>query len=347
MKFNVKILVISILVLFAFSFALLPVAYPGTTRKVKMTTLAPRGSSYYKSLKRMGEEWRKLSSGSVKLIIYPGGIQGGEAAMVDRMRIGQSQAAMLTVVGLAEIEPAVRGLQSFPMMFNSLEEVDYVGKRLRPMLEKRLLEKGYVVLFWADAGWVRFFSHGPMVTPGDLKKMKLFTWAGYPAQVDIMKSAGYNPVPLETGDILPGLQTGLIDVVPMPPFFALARQVYLPAPNMLALNWAPLVGATVVTSRAWEKIPAPLREKLQAAAVLTGEEIKASGRRENLESVRTMEEKWGLKVHPVSPEVKEEWRTSVEVVYPRIRGAIVPAEIFDEVVGLLKEYRGQNQKISK
>ena len=67
--------------------------------------------------------------------------------MVRRMRVGQLQAGTLTTVGLAEIEPAVTGLQNMPMMFRSLEEVDYIGEKLQPMLEKRLLEKGFVVLF--------------------------------------------------------------------------------------------------------------------------------------------------------------------------------------------------------
>ncbi len=70
------------------------------------------------------------------------------------------------------------------------------------------------MLFWGDAGWVRFFSKEPVLHPADLKKLKLFVWAGDNQQVDIMKALGYQPVPLETGDILPGLQTGLIDAVP-------------------------------------------------------------------------------------------------------------------------------------
>jgi len=339
MKITFRILILSIL----FSSFAIPVSQAAVT-KIKLTTLAPRGSSYYKILKKMGDEWKDLSDGSVRLIIYPGGIQGGEAAMVDRMRINQSQAALLTAVGLSEIEPAVKGLQSLPMMFNNLEEVDYIGSRLRPRLEKRLEDKGFQVIFWVDVGWVRFFSKEPMITPDDLKKMKVFSWAGNTAQVDIMHDAGFNPVPLETADILPGLQTGLIDVVPMPPFYALARQVYLPAPNMLKLDWAPLVGAAVITRQAWNKIPVELRESLLAAASRAGAEIKASGRNENQESVLTMEKKWGLKVHPVSPGLKEEWRRSMEKIYPKIRGAIVPADIFDEVVRLLKEYRDKSDK---
>jgi len=337
MKIKFKIFVLSILCI-----CIVPPTSPAAATKIKLTTLAPRGSSYYKILKKMGDEWRKLSDGSIRLVIYPGGIQGGEAAMVDRMRINQSQAALLTAVGLSEIEPAVNGLQSFPVMFNNLDEVDYIGRGLHPRLEKRLEEKGFHVIFWVDVGWVRFFSRSPMITPADLKKMKLFTWVGNTRQVDIMQSAGFNPVPLETADIIPGLQTGLIDVVSMPPFYALARQVYLPAPNMLDLDWAPLIGAAVITKKAWDKIPVEFRDGLLSAASRAGEEIRAAGRRENSESVLTMEEKWGLKVHSVSPEIKEEWRMSMEKIYPEIRGTIVPADIFDEVVRLLKEYRDEN-----
>lgn len=337
MKTKFKILILSILY-----FSIVSLGYPADTTRIKLTTLAPRGSSYYNILKKMGDEWREISDGSIRLIIYPGGIQGGEAAMVDRMRIDQSQSAFLTAVGLSEIEPAVKGLQSLPMMFNNLEEVDYIGSCLRPRLEKRLKEKGFQVIFWADVGWVRFFSRDPMITPADLKKMKLFAWVGNTAQTDIMHTAGFNPVSLETADILPGLQTGLIDVVPMPPFYALAQQVYLPAPNMLDLDWAPLAGAAVITMKAWNEIPVELREGLLEAASRAGAEIKAAGRRENHESVLTMEKKWGLKVHPVSPEVKEEWRRRMEKIYPEIRGKIVPADIFDEVVRLLKEYRANN-----
>jgi hypothetical protein len=49
--------------------------------------------------------------------------------------------------------------------------------------------------------------------------------------------------------------------------------------------------------------------------------------------------KRGLRVHPVTPEVEAEWRREVEAAYPKIRGVIVPADMFDEVVKQLKAYR--------
>lgn len=311
--------------------------------KVKLATLAPTGSTYHKSLLGLREQWRKLSDGKVDLIIYADGKLGGEADTVNLMSVNSVQASMLTAIGLSEIVRGVEGLQSIPMGFHSLDEVDYVGEKLQPLLQTRLAKKGFVVLFWSDAGWVRFFSKTLFTTPEELKKLKLFTWAGNPALVEIWKSAGYNPVPLETADILPSLQTGLLDVVPAPPVFALVSQMDSRAPYMLELNWAPLVGACVIRKETWEDIPADLREPLLKVAAATGAEIKANGRKESDESVKAMEKR-GLKVTHVTPELEAQWRTAAEATYPQIRGPIVPTDMFDQAMAAIKEYRAKQGK---
>ncbi len=311
------------------------------TVRINLGTLAPRGSGYHQSLQAMAEAWRK--EGSVRLVVYPDGTQGGEADMVRLMRIGSLQAGLFTAVGLSQIEPAVSGLQDTPMLFQTLEEFEYVNDKLRPSLEKRMAEKGFVVLFWADAGWVRFFSKEPVLVPDDMKRMKIAVWAGYPDQVDIMRKAGYTPVPLETSDILPGLQTGMVNMATLPPIFALAGQLDLRAPHMLKLNWAPLVGACIVKRDAWEKIPAAARESLLGAAVQAGKEIRANSRKENDEAVVAMQKR-GLKVHEPTPDQIQLWRKEAEKTYPEIRGRLIPAEVFDEVQQYVREYRASGAR---
>jgi TRAP-type C4-dicarboxylate transport system substrate-binding protein len=308
--------------------------------KVKLATLAPTGSSYHQSLLALRETWKKASNGGVDLIVYADGKLGGEADTVNLMSVKSVQASMLTAVGLAEIELGVAGLQSIPMGFRNLDEVDYVGEKLRPLLQERLEKKGFVVLFWTDAGWVRFFAKKPFATPDEFKKLKLFTWAGNPSQVEIYQSAGFNPVPLETADILPGLQTGLIEAVPAPPIFALAGQMDARAPYMLDLNWAPLVGACVIRKETWDKIPAELHDALFKAAAAAGAEIKANARKESAESVKAMEKR-GLKVMKISAEQEAGWRRAAEAIYPKIRGTLVPADVFDQALAAIREYRAQ------
>jgi TRAP-type C4-dicarboxylate transport system substrate-binding protein len=129
--------------------------------RVNLGTLAPQGSIYHRALLAMRQEWAQSPEGGVRLVIYPDGTQGGEADMVRLMRIGMLQSGLLTSVGLGYIEPEMAGLQAMPLMFHDLHEFDYVSERLRPRLEKRLLNRGFVVLFWIDAGWVRFFTKTP------------------------------------------------------------------------------------------------------------------------------------------------------------------------------------------
>jgi len=309
---------------------------------VKLATVLPSGTSYHRILQAMAEEWRK-APGGVPVTIYTGSQMGDEADVVRRMGIGQLQAGVLSVGGLSEIDKSVTALSYMPMMFRSLEEVVYVREKLEPDLETRLLNKGYVTLFWGDTGWVRFFSREPVIHPDDLKKLKIFASARDTYQVDLMKSLGYQPVPLVTNDILPGLQTGMISAVWLPPFYALSGQVNGRARHMLELDWAPLVGATIITRKSWEAIPAETREVLLKAARFAGEQMRVRGRTEADQAVEAMKKR-GLKVQPVSSQIEAEWRTFAEQVYPKIRGTLVPAAMFDEVQRLLKEYRARPAK---
>ena len=260
--------------------------------------------------------------------------------MVRRMRVGQLQAGFLTAVGLTEIEPAVAGLQNLPMMFNSLDEVDQIGLKLQPLLERQLQKKGFKVLFWVNAGWVHFFAKSPVSTPDDLRQLKVFTWAGSPEVVDLYKGAGFNPVPLETKDILPGLQTGMISAVPLPPFIANATQVDTRAPFMLDLNWAPLVGAAVMTTKTWNRLAPATKDAVMGIAKERGSSIQTIGRREATQSVAAMKQR-GLKVISPSEEAKAQWRKAAEAAYPKIRGTIVPEETFDRVNEWIRDARKQ------
>jgi TRAP-type transport system periplasmic protein len=304
----------------------------------RIGTLAPKNSLYHRQLLEVGEAWRAAQGGNAKYVVFPDGSQGGEAELARRMRIGQIQGALLSVVGLNEIEPSISALQSMPLLFKSWDEVDYVREKMRPAMEKKFLDKGFIVLAWGDAGWVRFFSKEPVLRPDDFKKMKFFSFAGESEQQEIMKSLGYTPVPLETADILPAIQTGMINVVPSTPYFALATQVFNTAPNMLEINWAPIVGALVVTQKAWDDMAPAGQQALKVAGEKAGVLIRNKARQEVDEAVDAMRKR-GLIVNKPNAEQLREWSELAEKLYPRIRGNLVPAETFDEVFKHLKAYR--------
>ena len=333
---------ITIGALLALSF-LAPQASSAADVALRMGTLAPKNSLYHRQLLELGEAWRGAEGTGAKFTVYPDGSQGGEAEMARRMRIGQLQGALLSVVGLREIEPSISALQNLPLLFRSWEELDYVREKMRPAMEKKFLEKGFVVIGWGDAGWVRFFSKEAAVRPDDFKRMKFFAWGAEQEQQSIMKSLGYTPVPLETADILPSIQTGMINVVPSTPYFALASQVYTTAPHMLDINWAPIVGALVVTKKAWDAMTPAGQDTLRSAGEKAGGSMRAQARREVDEAVVAMQKR-GLIVHKPNLAEMQEWNALAEQLYPRIRGTMVPAETFDEVFRHVKAYRAQGSK---
>jgi TRAP-type transport system periplasmic protein len=308
-------------------------------KQLRIGTMAPKNSLYHRQMMELGEVWRAAQGSGAKYQVFTDGSQGGEAELARRMRIGQLQGALLSVVGLREIEPSIAALQNLPLLFKSWDEVDYVREKMRPAMEKRFLDKGFVVLAWGDAGWVRFFSKDAAVRPDDYKRMKFFAWGAEAEQQAIMKSLGYTPVPLETSDILPAIQTGMINVVPSTPYFALASQIYNSAPNMLEINWAPIVGALVITRKAWDDMTPAAQDALRGASDKAGVQIRAKARQEVDEAVDAMKKR-GLVVNRPTPEQMREWNDLVEKLYPRIRGTMVPAETFDEVFVHLKAYRG-------
>jgi len=307
---------------------------------IKLGTLAPDGSPWHQSLQLMGERWRKISGGQVKLVIYPGGVLGDEPDMVNKMRIGQIQAAGLSGAGLSGMEPGVMALQ-IPMMFDSYEELDYVRERIAPRLEKLLEGRGYVVLNWGDVGWVHFFSTRPATRLADMRAMKLFTWAGDNETLELWKSNGFRAVPLAATDILTGLQTGLIDAVPTTPLYALLNQSFGIARNMNDVKWAPLIGATVVSKRVWDSIPAGQRTEMLAVARDAGVGMQGAIRKMGDEAIATMQKR-RLQVNHADAATVADWRKEAETVYPKLRGSMIPADLFDEVRRLRDEYRSSS-----
>jgi TRAP-type C4-dicarboxylate transport system substrate-binding protein len=314
--------------------------------RIRLATLVPSGTSYHHSLQAMGAKWKKASGGALTLTIYADGIQGSEPETVRRMRVGQLQAAVLTVTGLSEIDPSVSALQKMPLMFRSLEEEAYVRAKLAPELERRLAEKGFVVLFWADAGWVRFFSKEPALLPQDFRKMKVVVSAGDNDQFEVMKAAGYNPVLLEWSDALTGLQTGMVNALATVPLHALTSQFFTVTHHMLEVNWLPLVGALIMTKGSWDALSSAEREAMLKSAAECGQEFQAQGYAENQQAVDVMKKR-GLQVHSVAAEEEAEWRRFSEGLYPNVRGRIVPADTFDQVVQILREYRASQRASGK
>ncbi len=316
---------------------LLSAAPANAQMTIKMATLVPEGSSWYLIIKEAAEKWKKISNGKVIVNIYPGGVAGDDPDVVRKMKLGTLHAGVITAVGVADIDKSVYAL-GVPMMYNSYDEVYSVLEKMRPRLEADIQKEGFVVLNWADGGWVRFFTQKPVATPDDLKKLSLFAWANDTDSIDIMKSLGFNMRPLPTTEIATALQTGLINAVPVSPQAAVITQYFNYAKYMTDLNWELLLAATVIRKSVWDKIPAELHGPFLEVTQEMGKKLQADIREGGVRDVEAMKKR-GLTVVPVDARAREAWIKTVETAYPMIRGRIVPAEAFDEALKYRDEYR--------
>lgn len=309
--------------------------------KIRLATLAPKGTSFDRLLLTMGEQWAKAPEGGAALVVYTDGTMGSEQQVIRRMRVGQLQAGMLTSDGLAMIDPSVKALQEIPMMYRTAAEADYVRSRMINDIEKRMEDHGFVVIAWSIAGFARFFSKQPALHPQDFLHMKQGVGVDDLQETQILNSIGGHPVGLDWTNTLTALQTGMVDSITTIPVHALGAQFNTAVSHMLDIKWVPISGGIVLTKKTWDALPASTRTAMQQAAETAANGMEKESLSEDAAAVTAMQ-KHGLQVHAMNPQMQHEWEQFfMDNIWPKIRGNVVQADAFDQVRRLVLEYRKQ------
>jgi TRAP-type C4-dicarboxylate transport system substrate-binding protein len=304
--------------------------------RVKLATQAPDGSPWHRILEDMGHEWQETTGGRVRLVIYPGGVAGDDGATLRKIRHRQLQGTTLTV-GLSDLDAAFNVFR-IPFFFESTEEVFYVLDRLTPLLEERLAEQGFVNVHWGYGGWLHIFSNRPTPSVEDLRGLKMYTGAT-DRMVRLWRQNGFNPVSLSTSDIMVGLQSGMIDGLPASPLIALAFQWFRRTPYMLDPGFAPLIGATLIDVKTWEKLSESDRAAILAVSREAGDRLAEEIPRKDEEALSEMIMR-GLQVIRVDLNGGDDrWRSTADDFAASFRAAMVPEEVFDLALRYRNEYR--------
>ncbi|MBN2360219.1 MAG: TRAP transporter substrate-binding protein DctP [Deltaproteobacteria bacterium] len=329
---------------FSLSCALLALAAePAAAGKIaiKMGTVAPQGTVWHKAMLEMAEVFSQETGGQIELKVYAG-VVGDETTIVRKLRIGQLHAATLTNSGLALITTEPMAVQ-LPMLFDNYQEQDAVFAQMQPLFDQALLDDGYVTLTWSDGGWFYFFTKRPATAVSDVKGMKMWMWANDPKALQAFAEIGFSPVVLSSVDVIPSLQTGLIEVFPTTPISAVALQSYRQTPHMIDVRWGSLIGGTVITKQAWDRIPEPARARIRARCFEVGNRLTEAVRREEANALAAMKSK-GLVVHTPSGEQMAEWHAMAKRSLAIVRGGSVDAALADRALQLRDAYRAQRAR---
>jgi TRAP-type C4-dicarboxylate transport system substrate-binding protein len=267
---------------------------------IKFATIAPEGSTWLNIMKEYDAAVRKESGGRLGFKIYPGGVQGEDKDVIKKIRIGQLHSAGLTGVGLGEIAPKVRILDA-PFLFKNYEEVDLIYAKLQKEFEDAFLEKNFVLLGWAEVGFVYVFSNSPVRSVADLNGVKMWMWEGDPVAEATFKTLGVNAIPLSVVDVLTSLQTGLINGAYVSPYAAVALQWNTRVKYMMGTPIADACGAVVIAKKVFDTLPTDLQEILVRHGRTYMRKLTEKSREENAAAIQTLKNN-GVTVIDVSAE---------------------------------------------
>lgn len=310
-------------------------AYAAT--EIKLAILAPEGTAWHQVMTAWDKELQEKTSGRVKLKIYAGGVLGDEKDIIRKMRIGQVHAAGFTGVGLGLVNPSVRVME-LPMLVSNYQEADALAKKLQPKLSAGFEQKGFVLLGWAETGFVNVFSNKPIASLKDMSGMKMWAWEGDPLVETMYHSFKIVPIPLPITDVLTSLQTHLIDAVYASPLGAVALQWFTQVKFMSDLKLADATGGILITKTALGLISPADQEILKSTGQKYSKILVERTRADNEKSYTTLSNS-GIKTIQVPPEEVEKIRTTSREVYSALVGKLYSKELLDEALATVEQLK--------
>lgn len=298
--------------------------------EIKIAILAPEGSTWHKVMTAWDKELFQKTQGRMKLKIYSGGSMGDEQDIVRKMRIGQVHAAGFTGLGLGIVNPAVRVLE-LPMLVSNYDQADAVTKKIQPKLEAGFDQKGFVLLGWAETGFINIFSNKPIATLKDMNGMKMWAWEGDILVAEMYKAYKIIPIPLPLTDVLTSLQTKMIDAVYAPPLGAIALQWFTSTKYMTDLKLSDSTGGILMTKQALATLTPSDQQILKDTGRKYATELIKQTRSDNEKSYATLA-KSGVQTVSVPPEEVEKIRTTAREVWKALVGKLYSQDLLDEAI---------------
>ena len=267
--------------------------------ELRIATLAPSGSKWMEVLDKAAGDVATKTSNRVTLKYFEGGSQGDERDFVRKIKLGQLDGAAVTSIGLSMIDESIRVLE-LPMMFDTVDELDYVADKLWPSFQAKFEKKGFKLNDRGEVGWIYFLSKNKIEKIDDIKSQKVWQW-GDDALVGAMyKKIGVNGVPLGVPEVDAALTGGRINAAYGSPIAAVALQWYTKVKYMTSMPMRVAIGATVVSLDALKKISDEDQKAVQAIGTASSKKLRKAIRKENENATETMGRK-GVTIVTTSP----------------------------------------------
>ncbi|MFC1504017.1 TRAP transporter substrate-binding protein DctP [Spirochaetota bacterium] len=308
---------------------------------IKIATLAPEGSLWGACLDQIKKDVYFATEKNVRIKIYYGGKMGDENAMVDKIKIGYLGGGAFTGRGLGEISTEIRILE-VPRLFRSSKEVDMVQKALYGDLDKVFGEKGFKIIGIIDTGFAYFFSKKDITSIKDIQKSKMWMWQGDPLVYQFMKSFEIKAKALNFIDVIPSLQTGMINGFYCSPMACISLQWFTEAKYMLDYKLASVCGAFVLSKKAWQRLSEEEQKTVFEISNKYLRELVEKNRQNDAESIELLK-KYGITINKPSGDLAVYEEISREVK-KSLEEKIYSKQISQKADDLLAKQRSSKKK---
>lgn len=303
----------------------------------RIATLAPEGSAWMKILSRGAEEVAKATSSRVTIKYYAGGVQGDEKDVVAKMQSRQMDGGAFTTIGLAMIDESIRVVE-MPMLYQSIEEMDFVRKKMWPTFQARFEKKGYRLGDPGDVGFLYFYSAEPIKSIDDLGKAKIWLWGEDKVIKTMFRKLGVNGVPMGLPDVLPGLNTGRINACYASPLAAVALQWYTKVKYSTSMAMAYGIGATLVRKEVWDKMSPQDQIAADKIFKIQAQKLRKVVRKDNERALSAIT-RAGVKVVETPAAMVAEFEKRSKEVWQEMAGKIYSKEDLALVLKYRDEFR--------
>jgi TRAP-type C4-dicarboxylate transport system substrate-binding protein len=305
---------------------------------LKFATLATDGSTWMNVFKEYDAAIRKESGGRLGFKIYAGGVQGEDKDVMRKIRLGQIHSAGITGVGAGEISSKLRILDA-PFLFQSYDEVDHFHAAMDAELDQEVLRNDFVLLGWAEVGFVYVFTNTPVRGVADMKGVKMWMWEGDQIAEAAFRALGIKPIPMSVVDVLTSLQTGLINGAYTSPLAALVLQWNTRVKYMMGTPLADASGAVVIAKKKYDALPADLQEILMRNGKKYMAELTQKSREENAASIQTLKKNGIQWIEVTDKKTVQEFQVTGKTARQSLVGKLYDQAFLDRVEKILADFR--------
>jgi len=239
----------------------------------------------------------------IKMLIH--GELGSEENIVSGLRRGRVQYANLSALIASTIVPELSVLY-MPYLFESREEADYVlDNYLTREYSTLLAQRGLELIVLYDLGFQQIWSRRkPILVPADARGMRFRVAASKSAEL-LGRSIGADLIPLPFADIIPSLQTGLIEAGENGVTLYSRTGTAPEAPHLTITDHSLAMSIIVADKRWWDRLE-PRHQKVLRDAYPGAAQIRREVRAE-IEADYAQAAKLKYRVYRLTPAQRAQW----------------------------------------